>query len=120
MANNLNKQYRNVALSSTADLVATGNNNLIAWNIINPNDAAVYVKFYNAAAANDVTVGTTTPVKTLFIPATGTALLSNEEYLQNGFNLGIVVACVTELDDSETTAPTKAIYCELQYSNNPQ
>ncbi|MEB3215391.1 MAG: hypothetical protein VKN72_03890 [Nostocales cyanobacterium 94392] len=62
----------------------------------------MYVKFYNATAAN-VTVGTTTPKLTIPIPA-GAA--SNIEW-GNGipFDTAICIAATTGVADNDSTAP---------------
>lgn len=112
-------RYRNTALSSTdvqAVACGTAGLNIRGFNIINPNTTDVYVKFYDALATN-VTVGTTTPILTLFVPANGSVF---EPFENNKvvafFNTAITLACVTGLADSSTTAPTTAIHISFQYS----
>lgn len=115
----LKKTFRQVTVTATKVLVAAGNFNLVGWNLINQDATAAYLKLYNAAAIGDVTLGTTTPVKTLFIPDSGTSLLSVDgESLQDGFSLGIVIAVVTGILDSSTTAPSTGAYVELKYQAN--
>lgn len=111
----LTLKYRNTGVSSTALLVAAGNFDIIGWNLINTGASNAFLKFYNSATAAGVTVGTTTPVKTLLIPAGGTFMLSNEEKLQDGYNNGIVIAATSGLADSDTGVPTTSVYVELNY-----
>lgn len=111
-------KFRNTGVSNTAVLVAAGNLDLIGWNLINTGTVNLFLKFYNAATAAAVTVGTTAVVRTLLIPAAGTVFLSNEEKFQDGFNLGIVIAVTTLIADSDTTVPVTAAYVELSYQTS--
>jgi hypothetical protein len=61
--------YRKVGLTATKDEVKATAGQIYSITLENVNAAVRYVKVYNAAAAN-VTVGTTTPVMTLRMPAT--------------------------------------------------
>lgn len=73
------------------------------WNIVcyNANAAVRYVKFYNLAVAP--TVGTSTPVFVIAVPATGTAQISPGS---NGirFGTGIALAITTGAGDADATA----------------
>lgn len=110
--------YRNPSLDNTLTLVAAGNYNLVAWNLINPGASGAYLKLFNAAATGDVTVGTTTPVKTLFIPGNGTAFLSNEPDLEDSFTLGLVLFVTGGMADADNTAPSANCYVEIKYLQN--
>lgn len=110
-------RYRNTALSSTdvqAQVASAAGLYIRGFNIINPNSTDVYVKFYDALAA-DVTVGTTTPALTLFVPANGTIF---EAYDRNKivefFSTACTLACVTGIADNSTTAPSTAIHISIQ------
>ena len=117
MGSQLQKIYRNTAVSSTALLVETGSNLLVGWNLININTTNCFLKVYNAAAAVDVTVGTTTPLETLLIPASGCHILSNEDMFQIGCSLGMVIAVTTGMLDNSSAAPSTACYVKLLYSD---
>lgn len=67
---------------------------------------ARYLKFYNATAAS-VTVGTTTPVLTLPIPANSTTGAGFVFNVPQGipFGTAISVACTTGVADADTGAP---------------
>lgn len=116
------KQYRQVVVPldpvSPVMLVAAGNWAVVGWNLINPNTTNAYLKIFNSATAEAVTLGTTTPVDTICIPGSGTSVLSNQDTYQIGCNLGICIACVTEIADSGTTAPGTGCYVQLLYNVN--
>lgn len=63
------------ALTSTAQAIKASAGNLYGYYIYNPNAAAVFVQFYNTASGS-VTVGTTTPLFMLTIPAASAANLA--------------------------------------------
>lgn len=67
-----------------------------------------YLKFYNATAAN-VTVGTTTPVLTIELPANASDHITGDLEVAGGkgaeFDTAITVAATTGLADSDTGVP---------------
>jgi hypothetical protein len=118
MASTVGKISRTVAMTNAATLISAGASVLVGWNLINPITTAAYLKLYNAASAGAVTVGSTTPVKTLLIPpGPGLFFLSNEDKFQQNFNLGIVAAVVTGIADDNSTAPGTGCYVEIMYEN---
>lgn len=122
MPSTVYKTYRQVTIGATlsaSNLVNSGGCTLVGWNLINPDSANAYLKLYNASSHSDVTVGTTVPVRTLLVPGSGTAFLSNEDKFQLNFPLGIVVAVTTGLADSNTGAPSTGCYVELYYDTSP-
>lgn len=94
--------FRSIDLDETEEDVKTSAGQLYGWYIYNAASSVRYVKLYNATAAN-VTVGTTTPVMTIPIPATSGA---NVEFT-NGipFSTAITAAATTGVADSDTGAP---------------
>ena len=118
MASTVYKTYREVALSSTAAQVNSGFCTLVGWNLINPNTSNVYVKLYNTAAPPDPVMGDV-PIRTLLIPASGTAFLSNEDKFQLQFNLGMYISCVTGIADDDVSAPGTGCYVEILYDSSP-
>lgn len=110
-------RYRNTALSSTdvqAQVAYTGGIYVRGFNFINPNSSDVYVKFYDALATN-VTVGTTTPVLTLMVPANGSIFEAyDKDKIVAFFSTAVTLAVVTGLADSSTTAPSTAIHGSIQ------
>lgn len=89
----------NDALTSTAILLKTGPCSLCGYHIFNTTTAEAYVQFYNAAAAADVTVGTTVHDFVLGIPAETAAGLGSGAcrslFRPLQFTKGIVVASTT-------------------------
>jgi hypothetical protein len=75
---------------------------LFGWFIYNDGAAEVYVKLYNATAAN-VVVGTTVPVMTLGIPAGSAANVFTEVGI--AFSTAICAAATTVATTADTTAP---------------
>lgn len=110
---------RSTALTNTAIAIKSSAGSLMGWNFINANTVAVYVKFYEVAAAS-VAIGTT-PVKlTLAIPA-GSAtnpaifLVSPDLVPFEVFASAMSFACVTGLADNSITAPTTPIHASVRY-----
>lgn len=101
--------YGNSALSSTAVLLvnqtAGGSVVLSYYNLANPNTTLVYFQFFDKAAANQVTVGTTTPAFWVAVPALG-GVVDTSFFVGYTFKLGVVVAVTTTPTGS--TAPTTA------------
>jgi hypothetical protein len=110
---------RTQALTNTAQTIKSSGGSVMAWNFININSVAVYIKFYNALIA-DVTVGTTTPMLTVAVPA-GSATNPGINMLSPGlipfevFSSAISFACVTGLADNSNTAPATAIHASVRY-----
>ncbi len=75
---------------------------IYGYHLYNAGAAARYFKFYDALAAN-VTVGTTTPVITISVPAGGVTQV--EFSMGIAFVTGITAACVTGLADNSAGAP---------------
>lgn len=106
--------YRKTDLGITDQAVKSEAGRLLGWNIINPNDEPVYLKFYDAAVG-DVTVGTTVPVLTLQIPANG-SIYQEPNCVQQIFSTAIVIAATKLLADTDTTAPDTAIQVNIKYN----
>lgn len=110
---------RTQTLTSTAQTIKTSSGSVMGWNFINVNTSAVYVKFYNALIA-DVTVGGTTPVLTVAVPAgsatnPGINMVTPDLVPFEVFNTAISFACVTGLADNSNTAPATAIHASVRY-----
>lgn len=65
------------ALTSTVQAIKASAGKLYGYYIYNPNSSAQFVQFYNTASGS-VTVGTTSPLFMLTIPATSAANLLND------------------------------------------
>lgn len=99
---------------TTKQLVAAGKKNCYSATFYNPTNVVVFLKFYDAAAISDVTVGTTVPKFTIGVPAQG----FGSEALpvpMHKFTLGIVIAPTTEQADSGTTAPSSGLLAKIHY-----
>lgn len=94
--------FRSIDLDESEEDVKTSAGQVYGWFIYNNAAATTYVKFYNATAAN-VTVGTTTPVLTLPIPAGSAANMVFP--LGIAFSTAICVAATTGVADNNTGAP---------------
>lgn len=94
--------FRSLDLDETEEEIKATAGKVYGWYLYNDGAAEVYVKFYNATAAN-VTVGSTTPVLTIPVPAGAAA---NVEYT-NGITFGtaITAAATTAVADADTAAP---------------
>ena len=102
--------YRNAALKATKQSVKTGKARCYGWKIQNLDSAEAYFHIYDALAAN-VTVGTTTPKISIWLPASGGDDLVLPRPI--AFNTGFVVAATTTLGGSG--APTNGELVNLLY-----
>ena len=99
------------ALTSTAQVIKASAGQVYGWYIYNPNATAQFVQLYNTAAAS-VTVGTTSPLFMLTIPATAGA---NVEFT-NGItfsNAGFSIAATSTAGGNG--APTTALDAVIFY-----
>lgn len=92
-------KYANAA-NATPVLLRKGPCQIGEYHLTNLAVAARYVKLFDAAAAADVTVGTTKP--DLIIPIAAGAVAWAEACAR--FDLGVVAVTVTGLTDSDNTA----------------
>jgi hypothetical protein len=87
------------------------------WHIVNQDSVDAWVHFYDSATAAAVTVGTTTPIVTLWIPASSGVDAGSPVVFDSGrgleFSLGIVIAATTTLAGS--AAPTNGELVNLVY-----
>lgn len=94
--------YKNVDLSATGILIATGPKMLFGYYLSNKSSSPIHVKFYNKATAPEV--GTDIPVLTLAIPAASAA---NQEFLGGiPFALGLGIGCTTGPTDDAVGGTT--------------
>lgn len=95
--------FRSIDLDESEEDVKTSAGQVFGWYIFNAASSVRYVKFYNATAAN-VTVGSTTPVLTLPVPAGGGANVFSNVGI--AFSTAISVAATTGVADADTGAPS--------------
>ena len=94
--------FRSIDLDETEEDVKTSAGTLHGWFMHNAHTATLFVKFYNATAAN-TTVGTTTPILTVPIPAGSSA---NVEFSKGiTFATALCAAATTAVADNDTGAP---------------
>lgn len=99
--------FRSLDLDETEEDVKTAAGCLYKIRITNRATSARYVKLYNATAAN-VTVGSTTPLDTIPVPANAddyTVLTESFGGLGLTFDTALSVAATTGFADSDTGAP---------------
>lgn len=101
----------NVDVDETADLVFGGECEIAGGSVSNAHSAMQFLKLYDAAAAGDVTVGTTVPKITIAVPPAGAVQL-----WPMGFANGIVAACTANAADNDTTEPTGVCVLSLSIS----
>jgi hypothetical protein len=94
--------FRSIDLDETEEEVKATAGQLFGWYIFNAAATTHYVKFYNATTAN-VTVGTTTPVLTIPVPAGSAANVFTDTGI--AFGTAITAAATTGVADNDTGAP---------------
>jgi hypothetical protein len=106
--------FRSIDLDETEEEVKATAGQLFGWYFYNDGAAEVYVKLYNATTAN-VTVGTTTPVLTIPVPAGAAANAFSE--IGIAFGTAITAAATTAVADNDTGAPAaNQVIANLFYS----
>lgn len=94
--------FRSIDLDESEEQIKATAGQIYSIAAFNTNASARYLKFYNATAAN-VTVGTTTPVLTYYLPATGGFTLDIP--CGYAFATAITAAATTGVADNDTGAP---------------
>lgn len=94
--------FRSIDLDETEEEIKATAGQLYGYYFANTNAAARYLKFYNATAAN-VTVGTTTPVLTFYLPPTTAGHVEFSHGI--AFSTAITAAATTGVADNDTGAP---------------
>lgn len=77
---------------NTAQALKTSSGHIYSLEVSNSNVADAFIQFFNAAAA-DVTVGTTTPDLTFFVPGSGA--MDKQFTIPIWFGTAITYACTT-------------------------
>lgn len=100
--------FRSLDIDETEEDIKTSAGQVFSISAFNTTAAPLYLKFYNATAAN-VTVGSTTPVLTFVVPGNadsdGAGFVWNNE-IGFAFGTAISVACTTGVADADTGAPS--------------
>lgn len=99
--------FRSLDIDETEEEIKATAGQVFSIAAFNRTAAPLYLKFYNATAAN-VTVGSTTPVLTFVVPANadsdGAGFIWNNE-IGFAFGTAITVAATTGVADADTGAP---------------
>ena len=99
--------FRSIDLDESEEEVKATAGQVFTIVAFNRTAAPVYLKFYNATAAN-VTVGTTTPVMTFVVPANADsdgAGFTHSTDIGYSFGTAITVAATTGIADNDTGTP---------------
>jgi hypothetical protein len=108
-------EYFNESLSSTLVQISSGSCKVYGYKITNPNGVPIYVHFYNAASAS-VTLGTTTQVDMVPVPANGAVIIAPNGAVQKYFDTALTIAATTSPLFSGTTAPTTGLVITLNWN----
>jgi len=98
--------------NSTARVVKANPGEIWGLNILNLHSAAIFVKFYDIAAAS-VNPASSVPVQTFMIPANGAIFIEPDQGFLRG-NTALSIRAVTESGDTGTTAPATLPIIELK------
>lgn len=104
------KVYRNTAVTAKVEALAFGRN-VYGAHVQNPNASDAWVQFYDALSAN-VTVGTTTPKLSLYVPASG-AYDSLHTAFPVNFETAVTIATTTTVGGG--TAPGAGLVVQFLY-----
>ncbi len=112
--------YKNIDVDESEDQISATEGQIYWIHCINLSASVLYLKFYDATAAN-VTVGTTTPVLTFAIPTQGStdgAGFTLSMGKGTAFPTAITVAATTGVADGDSGAPAaNVLVLNLAYSN---
>lgn len=111
--------FRSLDIDQTEEQIKETEGKLHSISAFNTTDAPLYLKFYNATAAN-VSVGSTTPVLTFVVPGNadsdGAGFIWNND-IGLAFSTAMTVACTTGVADNDTGAPgVNACIVNIGYS----
>ena len=98
------------SIKATATSVKGSAGQVYGWYIYNSNSSAVYVQFFNTASGS-VTLGTTTPVYSLGIPATSGA----NAFIPCGIAHGTAITIAATTTATGSTAPTNNVDINVFY-----
>lgn len=111
---NAGSLFRSTAQGATKAQIKSKAGTVYGYNFVNANTYPVYVKLYDNPSAS-VTVGTTVPVRTIVIPASGFMMQEQLGVALTAFTNGITIAVTKNLADTDTTVLDTAILAEVFY-----
>ena len=103
--------YREPALSNTAKAAKTTEGKVYSMHVENSNATKSYVHFYDVAAGS-VTVGTTVPMRTMFVPATGGMDFAWTVPL----DFDTAISCAATTTATGGTAPVAGLLVNVDYT----
>lgn len=101
---------RQTALSNTAVAVKASSGRVYGYHIYNPNTSDSYVQLYDVAQGG-VSVGTTTPTRTLWIPSGGA--IDSQFAIPLSYGTAITIAATTTITGG--SAPSSGLLVEIDY-----
>jgi hypothetical protein len=96
--------FRSIDLDESEEEVCARECVVFSIYASNTNASARWLKLYNATAAA-TTVGTTTPVATFYLPASGANPMKFDSTVGLRFDTALSAAVVTGVADNDTTGP---------------
>ncbi len=114
-------KYKNIDVDESEDQISATEGQIYWLHAINLKASVLYLKFYDATAAN-VTVGTTVPDFTFAIPTQGDTNGAGFTLIMGShgtaFTTAITVAATTGVADNDNTGPgANELILNLAYSN---
>ena len=106
------RPYRSLVGNATAVLASKGYTTVKLCNIFSKNNEDNWLHLYNAAAATDVTVGTTVPDQSYAVATSdNTAYVMTDVNMHGGlrFDLGLVFAVTKELSGAATAPDSNCV-----------
>lgn len=102
--------FYNASLTNTVTAVKTSAARMHEYDLYNPNSTGVWVQLFNLAVAS-VTLGTTAPTRTIYIPATSGRDWSSP--YSSSWSTALTIACTTT--NTNNVAPASPIQAYIGY-----
>lgn len=102
--------FSNQALTNTVTAVKTSAARMHQYDFYNPNATGVWIQLFNLATGS-VTLGTTAPTRTIYLPATSGRDWSSS--FSDSWSTALTIACTTT--NTGSTAPSSAIQAYIGY-----
>lgn len=106
--------FRDPAVTNTAVAIKASAGKLHGYNLYNPNSSLAYVHFYNVAAAS-VTVGTTTPIRSVALPSTANGTVAVDREFTLGIAFGTAMSVAASTTATGGGAPSTALVVNAEY-----
>lgn len=106
--------FRNAAVTNTAVAIKASAGKLHGYNLYNPNASLAFVHFYDVAAAS-VTVGTTTPIRSVALPSTANGTIGIDREITLGVAFATAISVAASTTATGGTAPGTALVVNAEY-----